>query len=262
MADIFFFDIDNTLLDHLSLTIPESALNAIEQLKQAGKTVAIATGRSYDHALPYIQQVKPHYCVTQNGARVFKNQQIIAKTPLNAISLAKLFAEIEALGFHYGAIMGDVGHVSGMSPEVLIPLESVQVQSEIDPSYFDKTELYQAWMFIHEQHDAVLSARLLKDYPEFDFVRWHETAMDVMPKGINKLKGCQQVLQDAGFSIEQAIGFGDGLNDLEMLSGLGLGIAVGDAHPKLLAVADRQAAAPHEDGIAKMLQQLKLEGVW
>ncbi len=262
MADIFFFDIDNTLLDHLSFTIPDSALDAIEQLKQAGKTVAIATGRSYEHALPYIEEVKPHYCVTQNGARVFKNQQIIAKTPLNAASLAKLFAEIEALGFHYGAIKGDVGHVSGMSPDVLIPLESVLVQSEIDPSYFAETELFQAWMFIHEQHDAVLVARLLRDYPEFDFVRWHETAMDVTPKGINKLKGCEHVLQDAGFSVEQAIGFGDGLNDLEMLSGLGIGIAVGDAHPKLLAVADRQAAAPYEDGIAKMLQQLKLEGVW
>lgn len=262
MAEIFFFDIDNTLLDHSTLSIPASALEAIAQLKQAGKKVAIATGRSYDHALPYIEQVQPDYCVTQNGARVLKNQQVIAKTPLNPVKLAQLFSEIESLGFHYGAIMGDVGHVSGTPVEVLTPLESVQVQSELDPFYFQTTELYQAWMFIHEQHDANLCQRLLQDYPDFDFVRWHETAMDVMPKGVNKLTGCEWVLRDAGIEIAQAVGFGDGLNDLEMLSGLGLGIAVGPAHPQLLAVADRQALAPLQDGIAKMLQELKQEGVW
>ena len=43
MKHIFFFDIDNTLLDHRTLTIPASALEAIDRLKDDGHTVVVAT---------------------------------------------------------------------------------------------------------------------------------------------------------------------------------------------------------------------------
>ena len=57
MKRIFFFDIDNTLLDHRTLTIPRSALSAIAALKREGHTVVVATGRSYGHARPFIEMV-------------------------------------------------------------------------------------------------------------------------------------------------------------------------------------------------------------
>ena len=41
MHKIYFFDIDNTLLDHATGAIPPSALAAIEGLKQAGHTIVI-----------------------------------------------------------------------------------------------------------------------------------------------------------------------------------------------------------------------------
>ena len=59
-----------------------------------------------------------------------------------------------------------------------------------------------------------------------------------------------------GFSPEQAIAFGDGLNDMQMLQGVGLGIAMDNGHPDLKAVADRIAPALHLDGIARMLDEL------
>ncbi len=63
-------------------------------------------------------------------------------------------------------------------------------------------------------------------------------------------------MAQTGFTPDQAIAFGDGLNDIQMLQGVGLGIAMDNGHPDLKAVADRVAPALHLDGIAKMLDEL------
>lgn len=52
MKKIFFFDIDNTLLDHRTKAIPPSALAAIARLQRQGHCVVVATGRSFEHANP------------------------------------------------------------------------------------------------------------------------------------------------------------------------------------------------------------------
>ena len=87
-------------------------------------------------------------------------------------------------------------------------------------------------------------------------MRWHKTAVDVLPKAVNKWTGCQWVLAETGFQAHQAIAFGDGMNDMEMIKGVGVGIAMGNGHPELKAAADRVALPLHEDGIAIMLDEL------
>ena len=87
-------------------------------------------------------------------------------------------------------------------------------------------------------------------------MRWHPWAVDVTLRTINKWTGCQWVLARTGFTPEQAIAFGDGLNDVQMLRGVGLGIAMGNAHPDLKAVADHIAPTLQLDGIARALQEL------
>ena len=93
-------------------------------------------------------------------------------------------------------------------------------------------------------------------YPDFDLVRWHPTAVDVLPKAINKWTGCQWVMKQTGFEPQQAVAFGDGLNDMEMLQGVGLGVAMDNGHPELKAVANCIAPALHLDGVATILDTL------
>ena len=51
------------------------------------------------------------------------------------------------------------------------------------------------------------------------------------------------------------VAFGDMPNDVPMLAWAGLGVAMGNAHPDALAVAD-EVAPPHtEDGVAQVLER-------
>jgi hydroxymethylpyrimidine pyrophosphatase-like HAD family hydrolase len=90
-------------------------------------------------------------------------------------------------------------------------------------------------------------------------VRWHQTAVDVLPKGVNKWTACMHVLELLGMHVQKSLAFGDGLNDMEMLQGAGIGVAMGNGHPDLIAVADRVAEPIGQNGLAKMLAQLQVE---
>lgn len=52
---------------------------------------------------------------------------------------------------------------------------------------------------------------------------------------------------------------GDQLNDIEMLKWAGTGIAMGNAHPEVMAVADWVTASNDEDGCAIALERFVLQ---
>jgi len=256
MKNIYFFDIDHTLLDHRTYAIPESALLAIAGLKREGHTIVVATGRSYGHAKPYVDQLQPDYVITQNGARIIKNDQEMLAIPLAREALIELFDWIDQQGHAFGVNNIDSGYVSRPIPSVVGPMKSVGMPFQSHDRFYLHQPAYQGWLFFAADLDAQLIPEILERFPDFDLVRWHPMGVDVMPKAVNKWTGCQWVLAHAGFTSHQAIAFGDGLNDLEMILGAGIGIAMDNGHPELKAVADRIAPALHLDGIARMLEEL------
>lgn len=61
-------------------------------------------------------------------------------------------------------------------------------------------------------------------FPDLDFVKWHDYAYDFLPKGASKAVGIRKLLEFLDINHENCFAFGDGLNDLEMLSMIGTGI--------------------------------------
>ena len=57
------------------------------------------------------------------------------------------------------------------------------------------------------------------------------------------------VLRHYGFSKDEAIAFGDGHNDIEMLEAVGMGIAMGNAKDEVKAKADFVCKSVEDDGI-------------
>lgn len=59
-----------------------------------------------------------------------------------------------------------------------------------------------------------------------------------------------------GFTPAETIAFGDMPNDLPLLGWAGYGVAMGNAHPDLMAIADEVAPSHEEDGVAVVLERL------
>ncbi|MGL5984195.1 MAG: HAD family hydrolase, partial [Cetobacterium sp.] len=86
------------------------------------------------------------------------------------------------------------------------------------------------------------------------------SCLEVMKEGVSKATAIEEVLKREGIDIQDTIAFGDGLNDLEMLSFVGKGFVMGNGSPRLKELLpENEVIKPNsENGVAKKLQELFL----
>ena len=88
---------------------------------------------------------------------------------------------------------------------------------------------------------------IAKSLPEF---------LEVARPGVSKGAALRFVCDRLELDPAHTIAFGDGANDLELLEAAGLGVAVADADPALLRIADWTVPSVSEDGVAGFLSLL------
>jgi hypothetical protein len=79
--------------------------------------------------------------------------------------------------------------------------------------------------------------------------------IEVVPVGVSKATGIEEVARPLGITAEDVVTFGDMPNDVPMLLRAGLGVAMGNAHPDALAAADEVTTPNTDDGVARVLER-------
>jgi hydroxymethylpyrimidine pyrophosphatase-like HAD family hydrolase len=88
--------------------------------------------------------------------------------------------------------------------------------------------------------------------------RYHGMMCEILRGDAGKWTAVLHLAELWGIAPEEICAVGDDVNDVPMLRGAGLGVAMGHAPPEVLAVADR-IAAHHDhdpDGIATFIDEL------
>lgn len=116
-------------------------------------------------------------------------------------------------------------------------------------------------VFYTGDHDALLALErtLLGRYGQRVAIAFsRDDCLEVMPRDVNKGNAARLALAARGFSLHEAVAFGDGMNDYEMLSMAGLGVVMGNASRRLKESLPDQpvAGSCDEDGVARYLRQL------
>ena len=71
---------------------------------------------------------------------------------------------------------------------------------------------------------------------------------------VTKASGLSFLAERLGFAQEKTVSFGDGENDVELLDWAGYGVAVRNAHDRVLAVADYVCPPVQEEGVAQVIE--------
>jgi hydroxymethylpyrimidine pyrophosphatase-like HAD family hydrolase len=79
--------------------------------------------------------------------------------------------------------------------------------------------------------------------------------VEIVPLGISKATGVDEIARPLGITDDEVVAFGDMPNDVPMLLRAGHGVAMGNAHPEVLAAADEVTAPNTEDGVARVLER-------
>ncbi|MDO4643381.1 MAG: Cof-type HAD-IIB family hydrolase [Cardiobacteriaceae bacterium] len=255
---IIFFDIDETLYRKRSNYLPESVNYAIRALKKRGIIPAIATGRSLAaipekiHELSVAENIE--LFVTINGQYNQYRGQAIDAHCMERADIERFIALFQQHSWDYTFVGSEQMASSSANPRVCEALATIG-PFVVDADYYQRRPVYQILLFIDAEEEVHLNAsgELAKGYHA---MRWHPFSVDLLQATGSKARGIRAVCEKLGVSPSETMAFGDGENDVEMFKTVGYGVAMGDACPQLLAVADRQTGTVEEDGIYHALVQL------
>lgn len=109
---------------------------------------------------------------------------------------------------------------------------------------------------LEEDIDISAVREALKDHP----VDVNRTgyAIHIMSKGTDKFNGVKKGCALLGISPADVMAIGDSENDIGMLDGCGLGVAVANASEAVKEVADHVCTMPHGDGVVEALKSFKV----
>ena len=83
---------------------------------------------------------------------------------------------------------------------------------------------------------------------------------ELINRAFDKGRGVRIVADALGFDLADTIGFGDSMNDLEMIQTVGTSVCMANGSPALKAVSDRVCPAVEDDGLARAFEELGLLG--
>lgn len=268
-----FFDIDGTILNSKGEVL-ESTKKAITQAQKKGIYCGIATGRGPLMIQQVTKAVDLDFCITFNGQLVQTREETIYERTFDKKTLQKLvayaerekkevtFASRDQLAGSWTMRVGNrsiMRRLSHLFPNAISSKKINRVLKKMDWNQGSKRysnlkileeDIFQLVM-LHDENDLLEIHHVI---PECDVKRSNPVVVDIVPKGGSKIAGIQEFCRQKGIPIEETMAFGDHLNDLEMLQGVGIGVAMGNGKPEVKKIASYTTTSNDQDGIAKALQ--------
>ncbi|GGM19408.1 phosphatase [Paraliobacillus quinghaiensis] len=253
-----FLDIDGTILkpDH---TIENSTREAIRQVKAKGLEIFLATGRPLHEVSHIAEELDIHSFIGYNGAfAIYQDREILNE------AMKKETVE------YYLKVCEQHDH------EMVLYTSDKNLFTSLDKSYVKQFianfDLKQNHLFTTDQAENILGITIMNlTEPEIPLYETNEPIFfsqvnvadfthnyDVIRENVNKGRAIKIALDELGFEPSNAIAFGDGMNDKQMLEYVGESFAMGNAHQDLFAYAKHQTTTVEDNGIYNGLKKIGL----
>lgn len=252
MIRAVFFDIDGTLIDHEhGSVVPRSTLDSLGAMRRKGIKLFVATGRIPSMLGP-VRDIFPFDgFVTLNGQLVLDDRG----NPLHRMAhrpeaIRALLKVLERDPFPALIIEEKESFQPFLTPVVEKHFGWLNLPAPpvYDPARLQEHPVLQFLAYIPwEQRDR------LSPIPAIETTSAGGNILDVLPKGGGKEVGIAAAASHYGFSREEILVFGDGINDARMLRWAGTGVAMGNGVREAKETADYVTAPVGEDGVRQAL---------
>lgn len=251
-----FFDIDGTLVSFRTHSVPESARLAIHRLRECGIKVFIATGRLLCHTDAVGDLEVDGYVTVNGGCCLTASGEIIYEQAFPQQLLDKVFELQEQYGFQSAVMTQKNMYIDHISPAVKTIADMINIYPEVaDVRQVAATQpVLQMCPYVGPE----LEQEIMPHLPECVQSRWIDLFMDINLKGIDKAVGARKVMEYYGLTMDEAMAFGDGGNDLALVRAVAVGVAMGNACDELKAEADYVTSSVDEDGVQRALEYFEL----
>lgn len=269
MKKLLAVDLDGTLLNE-EHEISQGNLDAIRGFQRRGGSVVVATGRNFQAAAIYANQISPSLpMICFNGAYIynpdtegFSHKRFLTDEQIS--SVIEIAEANEVLYRYYD--MHSIYATEGMR-EALSKYEGgfgVKLTFLPDDelrTYYRDHQLEVPKLVFHAQDPQKLaSVRAdLEKVGGFALAQSWEGVLEVMAQDVNKGSALQEVCSLLGIEMKDTVAVGDQENDMMMIRSAGIGIAMGNGAQALKECADAVTVSNNESAIAEVIKTYCLE---
>lgn len=272
MIKAIFFDIDGTLMNKNDKAL-ESTKRGIAFAQERGILCGVATGRGPVYLSQQIDALNFDVFVTYNGQLVYTNETTIWEEPFSDETLSRIVSFADR--HHRQIIFGSRRSIEGSSLMRFGQKKWAKKLVRFWPKYFPmplfknivsrfsihrkaqryhdldvlKNPIYQCVLLSPQSEESVLKEQLL----DCHITRSNSFTVDIIPAGGSKLSGIQKCVEHFNIPLDKVMAFGDSWNDIEMLDGVGIGVAMGNGEENVKKVANYVTGTNEEDGIYQAL---------
>ena len=257
-------DLDGTLLnsDH---KISRYTKTVFQELHNKNYLIIIATGRHHLDAMPIVAGLNvPLYLVTSNGARIHSpDKELLFSFNMESDAVKSVLSldidpEITTVLFRENVWQTNKHNekLNEFQPEVNYHPELVDFENVEDLSAIKV-------FFTHDRHSKLIELRdrILENHTGlFSHAFSLPLCLEFMDKSVDKSVAIAKILELENFVFQQALSFGDGYNDENMLNSSGKGVVMGNAPDSLKNKLSHLEVIMTNDneGVAKYIAQLLL----
>lgn len=260
---LIYFDVDGTLVDDRRHVLA-STREALGRANAAGIGIGLATGRKLDSALPHAEAVGADApLILFNGARIQEpgTRRVLAHRNLPLRHALRALRLVKGFDIHCNVYVGDELYIESVNPTAIeyMAKDGVQAEEVGDMVDFLDTDPVKLLLIGEGGELEAFRRAYVKGRTDLPtIVRSEPTYLEILAAGTCKGSALVEVSGITGVSLDRIVAFGDNLNDVEMIEVAGLGVAMGNAHPDLKAVADVIAGTNETDAIAEVIDRLVL----
>ena len=271
---IIALDLDGTLLDS-EKRLSETNRAALERAAAKGVLIVPTTGRFFGmmpsavRDLPFVR-----YAITINGAQVYDRETDTAivreEIPLDtALAIMETLDRYDVIydcyrqnwGWMTAALQDKAAdyatneHYLKMVREFRRPVPELKAHLRETAADGDVQKIM---LFasnsqasgLSSQVLAAISSEIAARFPEIKVTSstWNNIELNIA--SAHKGNALKRFAEHLGFTLDNCMAFGDGMNDFTMVEAAGLGVAMANAEPEVKRIAKWIAPSNDEDGVA------------
>lgn len=258
-------DVDGTLLNK-ERELSRTTINTIKKVAKHLPFVFISSRMPEAiHHLQSATETLQMPLVAYNGGLIqYQNKTLFSRE----ISF-ELTAKIVDLNSNIGVHLSLYNESEWFVPQDDFWANREASNTKVSPNVLSNEKVISLWkntkkgahkiMCMGEEHKVEeLFQKLSRQFGEvLHLYRSKPTYIEIAPKSISKFTAIQLLIQDLyTLKPSSVVAYGDNYNDIDLLTHVGLGIAVSNAKPEVKAIANQVTLASYEDGVASSIQSL------
>lgn len=270
--EALLLDLDGTLLDDAGKIRPRT-VESLRAVDARGVRVLIATGRSETGTLPILEELGfTTPAVVYNGACVYcpVERRFLEERVLSNRVVQRSLAHAAARDL-YPVVMrsGAKFAPSPRSPDEQRAVEWLEELSIVPSGPLPAEAILRVTLFSHLYPDsgalageveAAIGQPVYVTHFPLNALPHHRGSplhvVDVHAPCRGKAEGLRVLQESLGIPAERVVAIGDADNDVPMLLGAGLGVAMRDSMASALKAADRVIGDNNSDAIAELIEEL------